>query len=485
MNESISPHPEERPAPRPDGEPTPEPEPSPQPAPEHPADDAARPAASPTGGPYADLPPPAPRESGFFGWIRSLQMPRSSDRWVGGVVGGLADRVGIDHTLARGIFVVLGLLSLVGPFIYGVLWALMPEPDGRIHAQEAGRGRWSSGMTGAVIFTALGLFTGPAMFGWRWEDSGFGFFRVLLSIAVIGFIIYLLTTTRHGRDPRGTYVPPADPNGQPVGPNTPRATTNYSATPNYSYSYQYSYPETAPQQPGTYVDPRAQQSYERAAQRQQAAMERAMRPKLQGSVALIFLGVAVLAAGAVLLAQIEGWVNLPGFGFRTAIAAALMVLGVGLLTAAAMRRRGGALVPFTIILLIISMFTTLRSDARWNNYPAYTGTGAGIERPVVFGNRTIDLTERAHELTADDTVHVTGVFSNVHVTIPNDRKIIIVTDGAFYSVRSTDAQGLTNNTSGVALDNAQLVFNEKAEGPTLTLRIDGAFGNLDVTTEAN
>lgn len=408
-------------------------------------------------------------------------MPRSSDRWIGGVVGGIADRLGIDKTLARGIFVVLGLLSLVGPFIYGVLWALMPEPDGRIHAQQAGRGRWSAGMTGAVIFTVLGLFSNPGFYGWRgdWDEGGFGFFRVLLTLAVIGFVIYLITTTRRGNAPRDASVLHS---GAPQESHTP----DYS----YSYEYQYQYPQSGPgsdagQQPGAYRDLRAQERYERAAQRQRVALERAQRPKLPGNVSLIFLGVALLAAGAVLFANIQGWIHVSGFGIRTAIAAALLVLGLGLVIAAATRRRGGALVPFTIILLIVSMFSTLRSDARWNSYPEFTGSGTGIERPVIFGNRSVDVTDMARDLSADRTVDVTGVFSNVDIKIPDDRRIVIETEGAFYSVMSKDAQGRLSTTSGVALDNAPLVFNDDAEGPTLTLHVEGAFGNLNVTTEAN
>lgn len=421
--------------------------------------------------------PAAEPEAAFFTWLRSIDLTRSSDRWVGGVVGGIARRLGIDPTLARGIFVVLGILTMTGPFIYGVLWALLPEPDGRIHAQEAGRGRWSAGMTGAVIFVALSMFGTSEVFGMRWgmNDNG-GFVRILLTLGVIGLVIYLITSKR-GRDPRSINQD-----------TTQRFTSTGQATDNpsdHSYSYQYTYPG---QQPGTTADPRTQYHYDRVMQRQRVAAERAVermeRPKLPGHIALIFLGTALVAAGAVLLAKIEGWLPLPDFGARAAVAAALLVLGLGLLFAAVTRRRGGALVPFTIILLLFTMFSTVRSDANWNTYPAFAGTGMGIEEPVVFGTRTVDVRDMARELTADSRVEITGAFNNVNLKIPDDRRIVVDTGAVFYSVVFTDADGTVTRNSSLIQDNPT-TFNEDAEGPTLTVHVSGAFGNLNVTTEAN
>lgn len=435
-----------------------------------------RPDEQPDETPRPPLPPAEP-EAAFFTWLRSIDLTRSSDRWVGGVVGGIARRLGIDPTLARGIFVVLGILTMTGPFIYGVLWALLPEPDGRIHAQEAGRGRWSAGMTGAVIFVALSMFGTSEVFGMRWgmNDNG-GFFRILLTLGVIVLVIYLMTSKR-GRDPRSINQD-----------TTQRFTSTGQPTDNpsdHSYSYQYTYPG---QQPGNTDDPRTQYHDDRAMQRQRVAaepaVERMERPKLPGHIALIFLGTALVAAGAVLLAKIEGWLPLPDFGARAAVAAALLVLGLGLLFAAVTRRRGGALVPFTIILLLFTMFSTVRSDANWNTYPAFAGTGMGIEEPVVFGTRTVDVRDMARELTADSRVEITGAFNNVNLKIPDDRRIVVDTGAVFYSVVFTDADGTVTRNSSLIQDNPT-TFNEDAEGPTLTVHVSGAFGNLNVTTEAN
>ncbi|GAA2555663.1 phage shock protein PspC (stress-responsive transcriptional regulator) [Neomicrococcus aestuarii] len=443
-------------------------------------------------------PPRAPsREPGFFGWLRSLHMPRSQDRWIGGVVGGIANRIGIDPTLARGIFVVLGLLSLVGPLVYGVLWALLPEPDGRIHAQEAGRGRWSAGMTGATVFAAIGLFSSPGYFGRRWGNDGDAgdVIRVLLTLAVIGFIIYLITTTR-GRRPNGSSWT-ATTTGTPGAASSEKATHASTASPSYSYSYQYDYPSsTAPlhsgsapqsgtaQQPGAYTDPRAQERYERAMERERVARERAARPKLPGNIAMIFLGLALLTVGFLVFANIENWI--PGFEITagTIAAAALLVLGLGLVFAASTRRRGGALVPFTIVVLIFTMISAARDHTELTTYPAYVGTGAGVDQPTIFGTRTVDLRDVSNEISEDTTVSVTSAFSTLNLKVPNDRRVVIDAEAAFYSLSITDADGESSRSTGLAV-NSPYIINGEVTGPTLTVNVEGAFSSLEVTTEEN
>jgi phage shock protein PspC (stress-responsive transcriptional regulator) len=53
------------------------------------------------------------------------------DRWLAGVVGGLADYFGIDATLARIIYVLVSLFSAAFPgiLIYIILWIVMPMED--------------------------------------------------------------------------------------------------------------------------------------------------------------------------------------------------------------------------------------------------------------------------------------------------------------------------------------------------------------------
>ncbi len=52
-------------------------------------------------------------------------------RMIGGICGGIAERLGWDPTLVRIAFVAVSLLSAAFPgiIVYLILWVLMPERD--------------------------------------------------------------------------------------------------------------------------------------------------------------------------------------------------------------------------------------------------------------------------------------------------------------------------------------------------------------------
>ena len=50
-----------------------------------------------------------------------------TDRMIAGVCGGLGQYFGVDPVIVRLIFVVLAVTTLVTPFIYPVLWLVMPD----------------------------------------------------------------------------------------------------------------------------------------------------------------------------------------------------------------------------------------------------------------------------------------------------------------------------------------------------------------------
>ncbi|EMY32158.1 stress-responsive transcriptional regulator, partial [Arthrobacter crystallopoietes BAB-32] len=172
---------------------------------------------------------PAPDSNSFFNWFRSLGMPRGTDRWIGGVASGVGHRTGLDPVLVRGLFVLVALFGGFGVLLYGLAWALLPEPDGRIHAEEAGRGRWRAGMTGALIATVLGLFDRP--FGF-FRDGGWEFGAYLWAvvwIGALGYFIYWLAT-RNRNQPPAPLDYPAPAAGQ-SGPGTSFSSAASAAAP--------------------------------------------------------------------------------------------------------------------------------------------------------------------------------------------------------------------------------------------------------------
>ena len=55
-----------------------------------------------------------------------------TDRWLAGVLGGIARRFGWNSTLVRIVFVVVSIASVAFPgiIVYLILWLLMPEEGG-------------------------------------------------------------------------------------------------------------------------------------------------------------------------------------------------------------------------------------------------------------------------------------------------------------------------------------------------------------------
>lgn len=145
--------------------------------------------------PAAPHPAEPPASSSFFRWLRGLDITRAPDRWVGGVAGGVARRTGLDLALVRGLIVILAVFGGIGVLLYGLAWALLPEPDGRIHVEQAGRGSWTSGLTGAAALVAIGL--------WRPHlpspgDGGGGLLWTLFWMGAVVLFVYWIINRSSG-----------------------------------------------------------------------------------------------------------------------------------------------------------------------------------------------------------------------------------------------------------------------------------------------
>jgi phage shock protein PspC (stress-responsive transcriptional regulator) len=59
-----------------------------------------------------------------------LRRPKQG-RMIAGVVAGLADRFGVERTLARVLYVILSVVSVAFPgiLVYVILWFVIPEGD--------------------------------------------------------------------------------------------------------------------------------------------------------------------------------------------------------------------------------------------------------------------------------------------------------------------------------------------------------------------
>jgi phage shock protein PspC (stress-responsive transcriptional regulator) len=149
---------------------------------------------APTG--TAQGPRPAPA-AGFFDSIRRFGVVRPFEgRLAAGVCAGLARKWGMSRGLVRFLFVLLSLFAGVGLALYGLLWLLLPHPDGRIHAQQALAGTVTAGFIGSLLAI---LFGGPA--GGPWDrpwHHGPGIFPLIL----VGLLVWWLTGRRAGHPGR-------------------------------------------------------------------------------------------------------------------------------------------------------------------------------------------------------------------------------------------------------------------------------------------
>ncbi len=189
-------------------------------------------------------PPASPQN--FFDWIRGQGIYRGRDRWIGGVASGIAQRLGVDPLIIRGVLIVLTIFAGVGVLVYGIAWALLPEPDGRIHVQEAAAGRWTSGMTGALITSVIGfpsLGTGV----WGWDRYGLGAF--IWTVFWVGGAIYLIYyLTQRNKTRNGTIPMPSRYDS-----SSPAGTAAFAATAPAGAGKQS--PEDFPQEGPAYGQP--------------------------------------------------------------------------------------------------------------------------------------------------------------------------------------------------------------------------------------
>ncbi|MDJ0312895.1 PspC domain-containing protein [Arthrobacter sp. H35-D1] len=428
---------------------TPEQPEGPQPGPDLPE---SQPSSGPDGhhpGPGTPEPPPASGK--FFQWVRGLGVRRAPNRWMGGVCSGLADRWGIDPVIIRGLTVVLTLFFGVGLLVYGVAWALLPEPDGRIHAQEAGRGHWSTGMSGAVALAILGLLGQGPGFVWGRDDSWFPW--PLFWIAGIAAIIYWAATRKKSKPSAPSpYAGPAQAPWQE--PPLAYPSTGY-VTPD----------------PRTYVKRKPVK----------------VTPRLGAAASLLAMGLAVVVGAVVLILDSANILDLEGYQVATAAAAAAITVGLAIVAAGARGRAAGGVGTFAVVMLVLAGLLSIppysgQLTALNNiNWAPASVSSAEAGRSMVFGDATLDLTQfTAAALTTDVQVPVNVVASSVTIKVPKDIPVRLKTELA---ASNLIVDGATKDGSLAATSTTDL--NPQAKGHRLVITLQGAASDIAVVSAAS
>ncbi|HEX9228039.1 MAG TPA: PspC domain-containing protein [Arthrobacter sp.] len=457
-------------------------------------------------------PPPGSQSLTFFDWIRSQGIQRGRDRWVGGVASGIAHRFGVDPLIVRGILIVLTVFAGVGVLLYGIAWALLPEPDGRIHVQEAGAGRWSSGMTGALVTTVIG-FPSLGVGVWGWDRYGFGAF--IWTVFWVGGVIYLIYyLTQRNKSLNG--VPPMSSSPQPGGsagpaypPNTetpaPSAISTTSATSaTQSKSATPSTP-AAPYAGAGYGGSDALPRYGESTVPGPAwgapppsgpvpppgggyrpvpggpvppAKPRSFGP---GAPAVaVTTGLALLVGGSIKALDVANVIDLGTSSNAIAWASAAAVLGLGILIAGLRGRTSGILGFFAAVALIVGgIFNVLPNGDRFRPQNA-DWSPVSIQQArdgfdITAGTGTVDLSgvPLNPPLRTDVVVPIEATASNLTVIIPDNVPVEVRADMTMGNLNegSQSHGGMTTRQSN---------YNTGEPGATLIVEIDGTFSNVTI-----
>jgi phage shock protein PspC (stress-responsive transcriptional regulator) len=418
-------------------------------------EEPAQPQSGHTGGTAPDYAVPAPPQN-FFNWIRSQGISRGRERWIGGVAGGIANRVGIDPLIVRGIFIILTLFAGIGILLYGVAWALLPEPDGRIHAQEAGAGRWSAGMTGALITTIIGLPSLGRGF-WGWGLNGLpGILWTLFWVGGIIYLVYFLVQrnrARNGRQPMGTHYYAAAP-GSPVGTEA-QAPPGYPAGP---YSAGPFPPAGASNRP-----------------------ERKRRQGPGAAIVAVSAGAALLAGATIKLLDAGNVIHLGDAANAVVWATGAAVLGLGILVAGFRGRTSGLLGFLAVATLVIGGIFTIApnadhfrlQNAQWNPV-SVDDARKGLD--ITGANGTVDLTKLnlSAPLSSDVVVPMDVTASNIKLLVPVTVPVEVQADMTFANLKQGGSAVAQSN--GGTLDS----FNMDKPGAKLVVKLNGTFSNVTV-----
>ncbi|WP_345763590.1 PspC domain-containing protein [Diaminobutyricibacter sp. McL0608] len=149
-----------------------------------------------------------PGSNRFFGWMRSLGIPRT-DGWIGGVCAGIAARIGIDPLIVRGIAVVAAVLGAPVALFYAAAWALLPDRNDTIHAEKLVRGEFDNAMIGIGVLALVSFL--PFTQGIWWAGAQFwgapswpeAIGRSLWTLLIIGLIVAFVVWAA-----RGAQLPP-------------------------------------------------------------------------------------------------------------------------------------------------------------------------------------------------------------------------------------------------------------------------------------
>jgi phage shock protein PspC (stress-responsive transcriptional regulator) len=397
----------------------------------------------------------------MFSTLRGFGLRRNTDdRWLAGVCSGIADRMGIDPLIVRGALIVLLFVGGIGGLAYLVAWALLPDQNGRILAEEALHGNgWGIAL---LVVIGIALISNISDRWWLWT--------ILLPVGLL--LWWAIRSARQGKSPEqmseearefGNRVaatfsrpPTTTPNHSAAAPTLEAPTMTTTAPPH----------AMGPGRTGTVVAP-----------------ERVVhRPRRRGG----FLGLLLTAGLAVTGFGLGTWYagESDFSGSPEVLAAGVAVVGAGLallLIGLAGRRAG-----FTAFLVTIAALATVAGTS----VPNLRHGGVGERQWVALSQPADGFSLTAGEarlnlngVPSGNTVNVSMGFGQLNVSVPKGTTATIVPTvraGQIVVHRPGEDKQVH---SGVDAENAQPI--SVGSGDTkVTLNVNMVAGEIVVTEES-
>lgn len=469
--------------------------------------------------PTEDTPPEATAEaateSGFFAWIRRLGLPRHPG-WIGGVCAGVAERLGVDALLVRGVAVVLTVLGAPVALLYAIAWFLLPDQNGTIHARELGHGRVTRalpGIVGVFLLSFLPVAQGFWFAGaFYWGDPGWPgvalrvlWTSVVVVLAVV-FVVWLarraaasdVTTAPATTDDQPATVPtfpgdaasvaaaavtpaaPVDAPGEPPAPPTDASAEELAVWQRSQAEWQRQRADWAAEQRRSDAERRRAEGHERAAAAFAAAQERtrirrATCPRAGAGVVFLILGLA-LVSGALAAFLAQGAPATRGAEWIIGAAVLALVLGLGIVVVGLARRRSGFLSFLGILALVALLVASALPTDRQLLPPL---VGARIDATIdgryaqIAGSTTIVVPDRNPAPGDAPVVDIWQLSGSVWLDLATDAtvRIELVTDASHQGITIGEILPLGGATSYYQITDGRREVTIGAGDPDLILRL--------------
>ena len=421
--------------------------------------------------------PPAASRSGLDGMFETLRgfgvRRNTDDRWLAGVCSGVADRLGIDPLIVRGVLIVLLFVGGIGGLAYLVAWALLPDRNGKILAEAALHGDgWGIAL---LIVIGIALVSNISNRWWLWT--------ILVPVGLL--VWWAVRSARQGKTPEqmseearefgnkfaATFSRP--PAGAAVTPNdaaTPSSTEG-TEPPAVSTGLSAPAPTAAPHgmgpgRTGTVLAP-----------------ERVVhRPRPRGG----FLGLLLTAGLAVAGYGIGKWyatnVGFEGSPELLAVGFAVAAAGLALLVIGLTGRRAG----FTAFLVTVAALGAVAATSM----PALPDGGFGEQtwraasQPTGGFTLTAGVARLALDgVTSGSTVSVSMGAGELNITVPKGTSATIVPTVRAGQVVVYRPGSTKEVRSGVETESGQ-PFIVGTGSTTLTVNISMVAGEIVITEES-